>query len=336
MEQDSPSPTGSAGSDDLPKKSNLKRRVQEDSDDIRSSKRVRFNEGVKSIEITDAGEDLSIFPTTSLEEQVVDAKQKSQHTLDSDEETEGKEDEKVYDIRSYGRRMFESGKARFEDGQEFTPFNMDEELLEGDFDVQGNFIRKKEEIEQDTWVKEEGFKVVEGKDGSNKNVGDSMDTDEPLDVGAIVNDVKKATALLKPGQSISKFLANLNSQRLKAADERKLRFEAKKKGIPYVDEKVEKINAITELVAPAVNAGFIDQEMTKEELEKKCAELLPESVNEEEGIMWEYKIDDVIKTASTKEMIEMQPNCPAGTVARRVGYESFGDVKRLDFSLYLD
>lgn len=94
---------------------------------------------------------------------------KGKHSLDSDEEDEGEDEEKSskYNIlASDDVEGQESATIDCDEGVPITPFNLDEEMEEGYFDSEGNYFIKKDEDIRDNWldnidwvkIKEQPFK----------------------------------------------------------------------------------------------------------------------------------------------------------------------------------
>lgn len=185
------------------------------------SKRVRFEETSeeKSHKFPKFDEDKN--PRFTLKNNQEEASKKRQQSsrlkitgaIDSDEEND-KDSKKV----TYEKMTEEDVEGAEDDytGEEvgITPFNLKEEMEEGDFDVQGNYHFKKENIIRDEWldnidwmkVKKRGS--IENTDNSFDDMDDGKDPDfNELEV------LEKMISIMQPGETVTGALRRLGTKR---------------------------------------------------------------------------------------------------------------------------
>ncbi|KAI5640599.1 GYF domain-containing protein [Phthorimaea operculella] len=175
------------------------------------------------------------------------------HSLDSDEEDSGAEEEKNNVMPADDIEGEEDGVAGMEGEITITPFNMKEELEEGHFDNQGHYHWKKEKEIRDGWLDNIDWVKVKGrpedkykvhKDDDEKGLGDesSSNDDEPEEKFDLIENYKEIIQHMKPGETIAKTLQRLGaSSKISSAE----RWKRKKAGI--VDEGSKTVTRITEL-----------------------------------------------------------------------------------------
>ncbi|KAL4658212.1 CD2 antigen cytoplasmic tail-binding protein 2 [Arapaima gigas] len=115
---------------------------------------------------------------------------KGKHSLDSDEEDEGKEGEdgsKYEILTSEDVEGQEEATIDCDEGVPITPFNLNEEMQEGHFDSEGNYFVKKEDKIRDNWldnidwvkIKEQPVKRKKGLAAKRRRrVGDEDEAEE--------------------------------------------------------------------------------------------------------------------------------------------------------------
>uniref|UniRef100_A0A1E1WNB0 GYF domain-containing protein n=1 Tax=Pectinophora gossypiella TaxID=13191 RepID=A0A1E1WNB0_PECGO len=189
------------------------------------------------------------------EEKVERAPQKEgkKHSLDSDEEDSGAEEEKNNVMHAEDIEGEEDGVGGMEGEITITPFNMKEELEEGHFDTQGHYHWKKEKEIRDGWLDNIDWVKVKGrpedkykihKDDENKGLGDesSSEEDEPEEKFELISNYKEILQHMKPKETIAKALQRLGtSSKISSAE----RWKRKKAGI--VDEGSKVVTRVTEL-----------------------------------------------------------------------------------------
>lgn len=175
------------------------------------------------------------------------------HTLDSDEEDSGAEDER-YNILDENEILGEEDGVAGMDGEvKITPFNMKEELEEGHFDGDGHFQWKKSKEIKDHWLDNlDWVKIKEKKttgendseQKSNDNSSDSDDDDSGNDKKFDVFETYRSILeLMVPNETIKAALQRLGKKIEKVSTQE--RFRRKKLGI--VDANAEKVTKLTEL-----------------------------------------------------------------------------------------
>lgn len=266
---------------------------------------------------------------------------KENHSLDSDDETDQKksneaEDEDILDEDDIEGQEEET--IRNDEGITVTPFNLRDELEEGHFDAQGNYIANKtDENVTDEWLESVDWNKV--KDVS-RDQDKPMEEDEPvLDV---MNVKTQMVALMKPGENVLKALRRLggNKKPMSSAD----RWKKKKTANQAESEETKKSKVdllkLTGLADDLLqNGDFQIYEKTCEKLnfeikkrpaqfedavededdeleaafkgtekasgEEKTAEEPKEPIEEEEEeVRWFYKLED----AEQSELLGPFPN----------------------------
>ncbi|CAI5445485.1 unnamed protein product [Caenorhabditis angaria] len=343
-------------------------------DDIetRTFKRDRLD-----IEGLEKDEDFDM-PMEEKNEQKIDEEEddkKKHHTLESDEEEE--EDHKRLDMKKVEGQ--EETTMDFEGNIKITAFNMKEDLEEGHFDETGNFIYdKKEKDLQDAWldgidwstVKKRAGDQWEGENGKK----DGEDDDDEENAPVTMSDLRKKeifeqlVELLKPNQTVAKALTELKKKKgLSAAEERKLRWAAKKAGKSLEETDGQKeTTKLSGLADELISAGFMDayewhkekiafllQKMTNTAVddldmfsdEPAVATSSTSATNQndlDDEVKWEYKENDEPNTPiqgpfTSSQMADRQSKGELSQkgVAKRMNTPgSFNPVSRIDFDLY--
>ncbi|CAI4230308.1 unnamed protein product [Auanema sp. JU1783] len=293
-------------------------------------------------------------------------KKAKKHTLDSDEEEE--EDHKRLDIKRVEGQ--EDSALDFDGNTKITAFNMKEEEEEGHFDADGNFIfDKKGKDVKDEWLDNIDWGAIKRKAGEQWEK-ESEDTEAALPT---LNDARKREIFgklaeaLAPGQNVAQALVSIKKQKgLTVAEERKLRWAAKKAGKAF--EETDNQKKATELCALAdelLSAGLMEAyEWPRERYDTMIQKMdnvavdsldmfsdIPASTSagpstsqadesSEDEVKWEYKEcneAEVEGPFTSAEMLQKQENGDLSTdgYARRVGSGGFNPVRRIDFDLYV-
>ncbi|KHJ85136.1 hypothetical protein OESDEN_15143, partial [Oesophagostomum dentatum] len=193
---------------------------------------------------------------TDREENEDDVQKK--HTLDSDEELE--EDHKKLDMRKVEGQ--EDSTLDFDGSTKITAFNMKEDMEDGHFDEAGNFIFDKKEKEiKDAWLDDIDWSKI--KENAGDQWEQSNDKDDDDSAPPTLNDIRRKeifTSLIshmKPNQTVAKALAELKKTAgLSAAEERKLRWKAKKEGKTLGETDTQKeTHLISGLADELISAG---------------------------------------------------------------------------------
>lgn len=289
------------------------------------------------------------------------------HTLDSDEELE--DDHRKLDMRKIEGQ--EDSTLDFDGSTKITAFNMKEDLEDGHFDETGNFIFDKKEKEiKDAWLDDIDWTTVKEKAGDQWEL--SNDHDDDGAPAPVLNDARRREifaeliSLVKPNQTVAKALTELKKAKgLTAAEERKLRWKAKKEGVAMAETDSQKeTKLISGLADELITAGHMDvYEWTREKLQflmKKLESSAVDSVDifsdepasntstksqegshfmDDEEQKWEYKESESAEVQgpfTSSEMARRQQNgkLASSGLARKCGTAGFNPVARIDFDLY--
>uniref|UniRef100_A0A915PDI3 Uncharacterized protein n=2 Tax=Meloidogyne TaxID=189290 RepID=A0A915PDI3_9BILA len=254
----------------------MKRRVQfaEDSKDQEATqRRVKRNRFERD---NDENEDNDEFelPGTS--------KADKKHTLDSDEEDNGNEYERLDMKKVEGQ---EDATQEYEGEIKIMPFNMNDDLEEGHFDAFGTFIyNKKEAAIKDAWL--DNIEWDKAKDAAGEKWGklnDDEKINEKEDDLELKTIYSKLLELLGVGETIDGALKKLNSQKgLSASEERKKRWAAKKAGnssLPVQNDSIQnKIAELTSLADSLISLGHMEAyQLSPVKIKKMVEELEPKA-----------------------------------------------------------
>lgn len=237
------------------------------------SKMARYDDKISSTVADDEPGDDS---------EVAESAYKSKHTLDSDEEDDIKY-EKLDIDKIEGQE--EAREEDFEGGTKITAFNMVEDLEDGHFDADGNFIfNKKQQEIKDAWLDNIDWGNVKNAAGDQWGVTNEEDesTLKMMGDGELINVYKKIAAILKSNETIERALKRLGKQKgLSATEERKQRWAAKKAGKEYVDEGSAILKELTGLADSLVSKGEMEAyQYTLEKLQHLIHEMEHKAVDE--------------------------------------------------------
>uniref|UniRef100_A0A914BZV1 CD2 antigen cytoplasmic tail-binding protein 2 n=1 Tax=Acrobeloides nanus TaxID=290746 RepID=A0A914BZV1_9BILA len=242
-------------------------------------------------------EEIDGIPKEEAEEKEVGQERKQQHTLDSDEEEETKYDR--LDMNKIGGQ--EEATIEYDGNVKITAFNMKEDMEEGHFDDEGNFIfDKKQEDIKDAWLDGIDWNRVKQNAGThwNKEEEEDADTDLPpqkLDEKAVY---EKLLSLLSKEETIAKALKRMNSEKgLSAAEERKRRWAAKKAGTKYEDNNASAVTELTSLADSLVSAGH----MEAYQLDRDSINKILEDINGKEKVALDMFADEEVQLPSSSE-----------------------------------
>nr|XP_057904543.1 CD2 antigen cytoplasmic tail-binding protein 2 isoform X2 [Doryrhamphus excisus]XP_057904544.1 CD2 antigen cytoplasmic tail-binding protein 2 isoform X2 [Doryrhamphus excisus] len=220
---------------------------------------------------------------------------KGKHSLDSDEEDDGEDNESSkYDILANddvdGQ---ENATIDFDEGVSITPFNLEEEMEEGHFDSEGNYFIKKEQQIRDNWldnidwvrIKEQPFKQKkkglsakrkrrvgdedeaeeekqreeqqENKDEEEEEDGEAEPAEDPLASYTQQQLTEALLELLLPGETVTAALRRLGG--LGARKKNKLRDNDDDSGGQATEDgkrDTEKLDRLTSLADRLVASGM--------------------------------------------------------------------------------
>ncbi|CAH2050462.1 unnamed protein product, partial [Iphiclides podalirius] len=225
-------------------------------------------------------------------------KEGKKHSLDSDEEDSGAEEEKKNVLNADDIEGEEEGVAGMEGEITITPFNMKEELEEGHFDTQGHYHWKKEKEIHDGWLDNIDWVKVKGrpedkykihKDNDKDFLDDSeSEEDEIEEKFNIIDNYKEIVDHMQPKETISKAIQRLGaSSKISSAE----RWKRKKAGI--IDEGSKTVTRITELANQILTktdmyADDFDQK-EKDSIGNKTTSDKNEDDDGPEEVKWEFK-----------------------------------------------
>ncbi|KAL1242075.1 CD2 antigen cytoplasmic tail-binding protein [Trichinella spiralis] len=274
----------------------------------------------------------------------------SKHTLDSDEE----EDQKYEKLNVQDVEGQEEKTIDFDEEIKITPFNMLEEMDEGHFDSEGNFIfNRNSEDMKDAWLDNIDWGKVK------KDAGHLWDTEEqaynlqadgagdsaspsPVDRMEIFANILE---FMKPGETVTRTLKRLGGN---------------KSSIESRQRRRTNVIKLTELVNLLVSDGLFEvygytyekfnfelknvdeSQLYKNEIAAKRAR---KSESEDDtGVQWEFKWTDdesapVYGPHSTQQMLNWTKDgyFKNGVMVRRYDEPNarFYSSKRIDFELYM-
>ncbi|KJH50255.1 hypothetical protein DICVIV_03619 [Dictyocaulus viviparus] len=262
----------------------------------------------------------------------------------------------------------EDSTLDFDGSTKITAFNMKEDMEDGHFDEAGNFIFDKKEKEiKDAWLDDIDWSTVKEKAGDQWEILNDRDNDEVPP--PTLNDIRRKeifstlVTFMKPNQTVANVLTTLKRAKgLTAAEERKMRWKAKKEGKSFEEsESGKNTRLISGLVDELISAGHMDAyEWSREKFEfllKKLDGTAVDSVDmfsdepasvsswntqdnlNDEDQKWEYKeseAGEILGPFSSSEMARRQQNgqLSSGGLARKCGSASFNPISRIDFDLY--
>jgi len=198
-------------------------------------------------------------PNSELKKESIE--QEKKHTLDSDEE----DNVEVYSRMDVNKVEGQEDATEEYDGRiKIMPFNMKDDMDEGHFDDEGNFIfNKKEKVIRDEWldnIEWDNVKNAAGKHWKKTNGVESDEDDIPEQKIDLKSVYTQMLDILKEKETVAGALKRLNSEKAtSAADERKKRWAAKKSGITLGNDSNGKAVAdLTALADSLISFGHIE------------------------------------------------------------------------------
>ncbi|VDM65496.1 unnamed protein product [Strongylus vulgaris] len=165
----------------------------------------------------------------------------------------------------------EDSTLDFDGSMKITAFNMKEDMEDGHFDDAGNFIfDKKEKVSgfllqeiKDAWLDDIDWTTIKQKAGDQWEQSNDKDDDDVAP--PTLNDIRRKEIFsslisrMKPNQTVAKALAELKKAKgLSAAEERKLRWKAKKEGKTMSETDSQKeTQLISGLADELISAGHL-------------------------------------------------------------------------------
>ncbi|EDV22630.1 uncharacterized protein TRIADDRAFT_28719 [Trichoplax adhaerens] len=277
---------------------------------------------------------------------------KSKHSLDSDEEDDRKQVDKLNEDDIEGQE--DETETYTDDGMKITPFNLKEELEEGYFDAEGNYFANKDDDVSDNWLQAVDWNKI--KNQSNKIEQEDSAQSEKVDKlppDGILNALKELAAFLLPKETpiraIRRFGGNKGSSASQKWKLKKERFQpADIAGTANTEKeednrkKCERITEITDLLLHNDRTNIYHENL---EYINHQISLLSEKSKDENNdtVNWFYKWKDeedaeVFGPYSSAQMLDWtnQGYFPDGVFARRAETEDslYYTSKRIDFDLY--
>jgi len=170
---------------------------------------------------------------------------KENHSLDSDEE----------DVEDSGDGATGSDNLLTEDdieGQEdetirhdgeitVTPFNLKDELEEGDYDKDGNYILKKDEEATDQWLESVDWDKAENQFRAKKAEKMTTEEEEEEPLRSVAQVMQVMLTIMKPGEHVLKTLRRLggNKKPMSSAERWKKKKQKQKEGGGKEEEEVD-------------------------------------------------------------------------------------------------
>lgn len=238
---------------------------------------------------------------------------KDKHSLDSDEELEEEKVEDGSNVLLEDDIEGQEDETIRHDGEiTVTPFNLKDELEEGHFDAQGNYIANVDTEATDEWLESVDWRKVENK--QFKEEEEEMEEDEPPAL-APLKIMQDMIEIMKPGENVLKCLRRLggNKKPVSSAD----RWKKKKQNVQEpVDEKVEQDKAnllkLTGLADDLLQGGDFQIyektfEQMKYEIDNKLSQFLDADKDDElETVFKKPRLDSSNdeKTSNEKKPLE--------------------------------
>lgn len=275
------------------------------------------------------------------------------HSLDSDEEDDKHVEERKNRMRPEDIEGEEETTLLQEGKTQITPFNMKDELEDGHFDRDGNFIfdrqGKKSEEMRDAWLDNIDWSDIRKSSKEEKAAAenDSDDDDSVMQPDALIELYKGMLSLMCSGESVAKSIRRLGSAASKADVEKLTGFADRLVGEGHYDlyewthEKIAyELKTLEEKARPVLpNDDMFGEEFTaSREVEST------KTASSEDEVRWEYKWENTAEATlyGPFSSTQMQQWADAGNFSaiawvRKSGSEPdtpFYSSTRLDFSLY--
>ncbi|XP_078484596.1 CD2 antigen cytoplasmic tail-binding protein 2 [Ciona intestinalis] len=248
------------------------------------SKRVRFDDNagssgsvkVRRQDVASTSKDTNA--NEELKASTPGSRFKEDHSLDSDEE----EEEKV-EYEKLTEEDIEGAEDDIDEDEEvgaarITPFNLKEEMEEGDFDTQGHYHFKKEKEIRDNWLDNIDWVKVKKKPSqpeptNNNDDDDSSDSDNDASQFSELKLIEGIVSLLEKGETVSKGLRRLGGKNNSNKTNKSRSWKREKVYDMEVEEQTEanedksdeneklrnkKFLELTELVDQMTGAGHYD------------------------------------------------------------------------------
>ena len=229
---------------------------------------------------------------------------KEKHSLDSDEED--KPDD-AGELDDEDLAYQERSTISWDEGQKITPFNLQEEMEEGRFDAHGNYYAKEDEDVADGWLDSVNWEKVRAEedsedenskgnvkktersmdddvrkdsdDSSDENDDDNRDGSNPSAGSDTINLLKKAVAIVKPGETIAGAMRRLGTSTARP------KFRKGKGTVPAsdglsVEERAERRAALSNLTDIADNLVQMGRMAVYEETYEKFSFEIREHENQ--------------------------------------------------------
>ena len=164
---------------------------------------------------------------------------KSKHSLDSDEESDGQDEEVGNLLNEDDIEGQEDATIDHEGEVKITPFNLREEMEEGHFDSAGNYFVKKDKEIRDEWLDGVDWQKIDEKAAKIEKDKDEQFEDAPEEIDKI-STMKLILEILQPGETVLKGLKRLGGK-TQTSSSASRRWKAKRK---KTEESVETKDAM--------------------------------------------------------------------------------------------
>lgn len=212
--------------------------------------------------------------------------QEAKYVVDEDEDEEEEELVQLRTKREYQQVLKAQEPSTVEqyDDIKVTPFNLDDEREEGDFDEAGNFTFKRESKKDelyDTWAESVDWKAVEEKQRRNEDTasrhdfsekpGSSPTPTQPTDRLACF---KQMLRIMRPDETVQRAIKRLGDSLPKRRFNNKAKHKSEQPGIDEtaVKDLKSKLDKMIELAHGRLEDGEID-------IYQKSYEDLEEAIN---------------------------------------------------------
>lgn len=294
------------------------------------------------------------FDEENLQALSGDAKRfKNKHSLDSDEEDNQKEIDKLEEDDIEGQE--DETETYTDDGMRITPFNLKEELEEGYFDAEGNYFANRDDV-NDNWLQAVDWKKV--KDQSGKDTQENNADNEKaqkLTTEGLVNTLKELATFLKPKETPLRAIRRYGGNKGSSASQ-KWKLNKRKDqntdntSLTSAEEeqenrrKCERITELTDLLLYNDRTNIYQENLEYINHQVELLSEQPEDDNDDDDVItWYYKWKDeedaeTYGPYSSAQMLDWtnQGYFPDGVYVRRAEVEDskYYTSKRIDFDLY--
>lgn len=219
----------------------------------------------------------------------------------------------------------EEGTTKMQEGVRITPFNVQEEMEEGHFDAEGNYILEKKEDLRDAWLEElDEYTDEDYEKLMKKKADERLSAEDESATKSFVTDLeiyKKIIPILKAGESVMRALKRLGAGIKQQPKFRKGTVKAGSTSRETDEVKIEfeNLTSAADLLLQRGNLEIYQETLEKVRLTVRNEESKRSlDVNEEEDIFGETF---VAKEVTVKEMAIESSN--SGAIESEYSYFLF-------------